>query len=136
MSVKINAVMGTTGIFTARSISGGKILAGASGDIISLTPPVGQRVKLTHLSTVAGDVESNMTVTIGTTDVTGVVAIDGNSPTGAGVITIGSYQAYPAGNPPATNFLQLTGKVNEVVKVTKNAGNTSFDVFYGYEFGE
>ena len=135
MSEKLSSVIEAGGDFITRSVSGGSVSSGSSGDIITLTPPADQRIRLTHLSTVSGVQENNISIFVGADDVTGVVSIKGDAPTYTGQISIGSYQPYAAGNPPSANHRQLTFGKNEVVVIRKNTGTTTNTVYYGYEAG-
>ena len=135
MSVTLNSIAAQSGDFITRLIGGAVISAGASGDLVTLTPPSGQRVRLTHLSNVAALTESNISVIVGGVDVTGVVSINGGAPTGSSR-SVGSFQAYAAGNPPNGNHTHLTGGTDEVVVIRKTTGSTSNDLYYSYQFGE
>lgn len=136
MSETLDSITKKNVDFVTRSISGGSISAGATGDVITLTPPTGQRVVLTHLSTTAGVSESNISVLIGGLDVTGVVSISGSSPAPLATLSVGSYQPYAAGNPPSNNHRQLAGGTGEPIVVRKNSGTTVNTLFYSYQFGE
>ena len=134
MSETLSAIVKTGGDFITRAAAGGTIAIGVTGDL-TLTPPSGQRVRLTHLSTTSGSQQSGMSVLIGGVDITGVVSIKGDAPVYTGTLSIGSYQAYTAGSPPNANHSQFTGSIDEPVIIRKNAGNTTVTIYYGYEFG-
>ena len=133
MSDKLNTIVGKQNDFATRFMGGGTIAIGDVG--VTLTPPAGQRVRLTHLSTAAGTSESNMNVTFGSTVVLSAHEIDGENPSGSGS-SVGSYQDYAAGNPPNRNYSFWTGGVDEPLGINKNTGNTTAIIYYGYEFGE
>ena len=134
MSDKLSAIVKTGGDFITRAASGGTIASGFTGDL-TLTPPSGQRVRLTHLSTVSGSQQAGMSVLIGGVDITGTVSVKGDAPTHTGQISIGSYQPYTAGNPPSANLSQITGNIGDTIVIRKGAGNTTVTIYYGYEFG-
>ena len=136
MSVSLESVINKKTDFITRSIGGAKILAGASGDLVTLTPPAGQKVRLSNLSNVAGLSETNISVIIGGVDITGVMTLNGGAPNATSVFSVGSYQAYSAGDPPRGNYKSFTGGTDEVVIVRKTTGSLSNDLFYGYQFGE
>ena len=127
----------TNGEFAAFDINGTRILAGVTGDILEVTPPPGQRVKLTNLSTSAGFEQSGISILFGATSVLSEKIISGPAPTvGTNRYSIGSYQPYAAGIPPSGNHTFITGDIDEVLVINKNAGNTARDIYYAYEFGE
>ena len=136
MSILLSAVM-SGGDFVSRLIGSGSIPAATSSasPLLTLTPPSGQRVRLTHLSTQAGDVQTGISVDFGTTTVISNSAISGATPT-FGSRSVGSFQPYAAGVPPQGNVIYLTGKTDEAVVITLGAGSTAEIIYYGYEYGE
>ncbi len=125
------------GEFVAEFADGGTIAALQTGELLELTPPTGQRVRLTHLSTGAGVDQGGISINFGAIEVLPASTISGPEPRAdANRFSIGTYQPYAAGFPPSGNHLYVTGKLGEALIITKNAGNTSFPLFYGYEFGE
>ena len=134
MSEKLSAIVKTGGDFITRAAAGGTIAIGTTGATI-LTPPSGQRVRLTHLSTTAGANQVGISVTLGSDVVITELDLDGDSPNTTAKFSVGSYQAYGAAAPPLANYSQFTGKVDEALTITKNAGNTVSTIYYGYEYG-
>ena len=137
MSILLGAVMGGGGDFISRSSGGGNIPAGASSatPLLTLTPPSGQRVRITHRSTQAGNVQTGISVTFGTAAVISNSAISGATPN-SGARSVGSFQPYAAGLPPHGNVIYLTGKTDEAAVVTLGVGSTAEVIYYGYEYGE
>ena len=135
MSETLSAIVKTGGDFITRAASGGVIATGNTGTLVTLTPPTGQRVRLTHLSTTAGTNQSGVSVNIGTKTVIDQLDLDGDSPTATVKFSVGNYQAYAAGTPPVSNFHKFTGGKNEDIVISKNTGNTTTSIYYGYEFG-
>ena len=137
MSTLLGAVMGGGGDFIPRSVGSGVIASGTSSAsaLLTLTPPSGQRVRLTHLSTQAGSVQTGISVDFGAATVIGNDAISGATPN-SGSRSVGSFQAYAAGTPPQGNTIYLTGKLDESVVITLGAGSTTSIIYYGYEYGE
>ena len=124
-------------IFSTKLVGWALIPAGSSGagtSLVTLTPPSGQRVILTHLSTKPAQTESNMGVTVGGVDVTGSISVKGDLPSGAS-ISVGSYLPYTAGIPPSNNHRQIYGGTDEVVVIRKT-GVTVNDLYYSYIIGE
>mgnify|MGYP005991250083 CR=1 FL=1 len=124
--------------FTALEANGGSIGAGASGDILTVTPPAGQRVRLTHLSTTDIDTafELSITVSFGLVDIISMGYLCGHAPI-TGRFSVGSYQPYSYTNPlpPAGSFGFFTGGTDEALVIGKT-GSTENTIYYGYEFGE
>lgn len=135
MSALLSTIVETGGDFITRAASSGLISSGVTGTILTLTPPAGQRVKLTNLSTTAATNQVGISVVIGASTVITELDLDGDSPNTAAKFSVGNYQAYAAAAPPLANYNQFTGKTNEVLTILKNAGNTTVTVYYGYEYG-
>ena len=134
MSATLSTIVKTGGDFVTRAAAGGTIAIGTTGATI-ITPPSGQRVRLTHLSTTAGANQVGISVTLGSDVVITELDLDGDSPNTVAKFSVGNYQAYGAAAPPMSNYHQFTGKVDEALAITKNAGNTTATIYYGYEFG-
>ena len=135
MSALLSTIVKNGGDFITRSASGGTIGAGVTGTILTLTPPAGQRVRLTHLSTTAGANQVGISVLIGASTLISELDLDGDSPNTTAKFSVGNYQSYAAGTPPVSNFHQFTGKTDEALTIVKNAGNTTVTIYYGYEYG-
>ncbi len=140
MSEKLNTIVGKQNDFATRFMGGGTIPIGSSGTPVTVTPPPGQRVRLTHLSTTAGVSQTGIRVSFGGSIVRSGT-VNGEDPEGTGGVSstfsIGSYQAYPAGLPPSHNYMQWTGDTDEALTLTKyDAGATAQTVYYGYQLGE
>jgi hypothetical protein len=135
MSEPLSAIVKTGGDFITRFAGGGTIATGQTGLLLTLDPPSGQRVRLTHLSTTAGAAQSGISVLLGSDTVIDEMELDGDTPNQAANFSVGKYQPYAAGNPPMTNYHQFTGKTGEDLTITKNAGNTAAIIYYGYEYG-
>lgn len=136
MSETLSDIVKTGGDFITRSASGGTISSGVTGTILTLTPPAGQRVRLTHLSvTAAASPQVGISVLLGISTVIDEQEVAGTLPSGFNTFSVGNYQPFSSGNPPSTNYQQFTGKTNEALTILKNAGNTTVTIYYGYEFG-
>ena len=123
---------GTSG-FVSRESSGEKVVStGASGDIIVLTPPAGQRVKLTKLICTTGP-ETGITITVGLTTVVNSLDLEDNTATSfaANEFIVGTSSGSAISPIP-----EILGKTNEVVTITKDTGSTSSNINYAYEYGE
>ena len=135
MSENLGSIIKKGGDFITRFASGGVVASGATGTLRTLTPPTGQRVRLTHLSTTAGANQVGISVTLGVETVIDELDLDGDSPNVDTKFSVGNYQPYAASLPPYGNYHQFTGKTDEALVILKNAGNTTVAIYYGYEFG-
>ncbi len=135
MSDKLNTIVEAGGDFITRAASGGTISTGVTGTILTLTPPTGQRVRLTHLSVDTAANQVGVSVVIGAHTIIDEQEVAGPLPSGFNSFSVGNYQPFSPGNPPSTNYQQFTGKKDEVLTILKNAGNTNRNIYYGYEFG-
>ena len=125
------------GEFVALEASSGTIGTGVTGDILTVTPPSGRRVRLTHLSTTSGSSQTDISITLGIAPVLVSQSISGYLPqANSGRYSIGRFQPYTAGAPPSGNHPFITGKTDEALIISKGAGNTGIAIYYAYEFGE
>ena len=138
MSEKLNTITGKENDFATRFMGGGsKVSGGGASIMLTLAPPPGQRVRLTHLSTTAGVFLGDISVKFDSTTVyTG--NIYGSRPDGGASVSfsVGSFQEYAAGPPPAGNYQWWTGGTDEVLTIVKNGADPSQTFYYGYQFGE
>ena len=127
-----------TGDFIPRSSGGGTVANGSPiGTLLTLTPPSGQRVRVTNLSTIPNvgiPLISQVQLNFGSIEIWDG-GVSGSDPDRTGRISIGAYQEYPSGDPPLGNYNHITGAVDEqfIVATTKI---TEQILYYGYEFGE
>ena len=137
MSEKLNSIVGKQNDFVTRAMSGGSIALSSPGTILTLTPPAGQRVRLTHLSIQTG-FQGGISVAFGATDVLSVINISGDNPSAvSSSYSVGSFQDYAAGVPPSGNYDYFTGGTDEPLTIVKDAaGSTTNIIYYGYQFGE
>ena len=136
MSEKLNTIVGKQNDFATRFMGGGTISIG--GTIVTLTPPTGQRVRLTHLSTAAGNVEAGIRVIFGSTIVI-LGGVNGGNPSRTGNLyySVGSYQPYAVGDPPMQNWEYFTGDTDEALIIEQQFGVPTLNlIYYGYQFGE
>lgn len=101
------------------------VASGASGDVIVLTPPEGERVKLRQLRFASANFEPI------DVEINGKVVITGDlSDTAPN--NIGKYIINDAVN---GGISHIFGGVNDVIKVVKPSGSTSQTIVYMYQFG-
>ncbi len=127
MSEKLISVIGSGADFKTRAIASGTISAGLNGDVLTLTPPAGQRVRITHLTSRTGS-NTFVNLTFGSTLLGAFTLTDGSSSSVIGEISIG-------GTPDMGNHVSITGEVDEAFIVAKGGPATTL-MDYGYEFGE
>ena len=123
-----NGVVGG-GSFRAQFASGVlNIPSSSTGTLVTLTPPDGQRVRLTLLvNAPATEPTSLTTITIdGVVVVTALVLMRSTGSTTTGVFGVGNQ----SGAEP-----EITGDVNEAIVVSTNVATTD-SIQYAYEFGE
>ena len=68
------------GEFVALEASSGTIGVGESGTLRTITPPSGQRVRLTHLSTTSPVIQVNITLRFGAVDLVTAKSVKGDIP--------------------------------------------------------
>lgn len=124
------------GEFTPRAAISGNLTPPLFGDILTITPPAGQKVRLTHLSTATPSDESGISVSFGASVLVSALALTGDNPSSGTRFSVGNYQPYAAATPPAGNFQYFTGKTDEPLIINKDIGGTSVTIYYGYEIGE
>ena len=124
------------GEFVALEAASGTIGVGESGTLRTITPPPGQRVRLTHLSTTSPVVQINITLRFDAVDLVTAKSVSGDIPQADSQFSIGSYQPYTAGAPPNGNHKHVTGKTDEVLYIILTTSTITVDLYYAYEFGE
>ena len=122
------------GSFNTRFISGWQTVAsGVTGDLITLTPPTGQKVKLVSLiPATMVTAQSGISISVNGVDVI-TTKILGSNATVVNSFVIGFSDA--DGTAPGRHP-HVIGDIDEEIKVVKNAGTTSSLLQYAYEFGE
>lgn len=109
--------------------------SGVTGDIITLTAPAGQLVKLYQLSCKTSGTQTGISVVSDDVTIVDQKELDDFAPltaSGTFVITRG-FGSSSATNASAGILTEVIGK--EVV-IKKNAGNTGIDIEYAYEYGK
>tara|TARA_R110002096_G_scaffold757_1_gene4294 strand:+ start:797 stop:1192 length:396 start_codon:yes stop_codon:yes gene_type:complete len=119
--------------FTATFISGAtQVLAGVSGNIITLTPPAGERVRLDQLfSGGGGTTETGISITVGGVNVVTSLILGSENANVTGLFNVGQ-----GGIKSHGTVSSILGAVNQVIVIIKDTGVTANTVSYGYEFGE
>tara|TARA_R110000822_G_scaffold170068_4_gene309954 strand:- start:432 stop:833 length:402 start_codon:yes stop_codon:yes gene_type:complete len=133
MSELLSSITRSGGDFITRFMGGGTFVSPNVLNVV-LTPPTGQRVRLTHLSTSGTNEEPSVTVSIDGNDIIVSKTLSGGTPLAPAKFSVGAFQAYPAGTPPNGNYTNVTGNTDEIIVISGGALSTT--VYYGYEFGE
>ena len=138
MSEVLGSVIGGSGEFTARSVGTGVAAIGVT-TLVTVTPPAGQRVKLTYLQvSSSSSVETGIFIAFGAVTVySGDLGI-GITPTNAsteGAFSVGYIPVASGTRAPRATHRYLLGKKNEAMVITKS-GTTISEISYGYEVGE
>lgn len=135
MSELLSSITGGGGGFKPSFISGQiSLSSGASGDIITITPPSGKAVNLTGLATSVNTAESGVSLTVG-----GVTIVNGLDLAG-GTTGVGEFQVAQTSNAGTTtssvgSTQDILGAIDEVIIVKKDTGNTTQTILYSYEYG-
>ena len=136
MSEKLSSIVGGVGEFISREIGQGQTVATAvSGNLAVITPPSGQRVRLTHLSTLTAVSRTNVSLIFGATKILDDKTISGEQPH-TDSFSIGSYSPYGTATPPNGNHQYVTGKRDEALTIFSESMTGLGAVYYGYEIGE
>jgi hypothetical protein len=128
MSALLSSITGSSGGFLAKFSSlSVNIASGVTGDLVILTPPAGQKVRLTGLFCSSADIQADISIDINNVNITPngtVVPFDNPSLAPGSAIQVGGL---------LTGHLE--GKVNEEIKIIKGAGNTTQPIIFSYQFG-
>ncbi|MFK5949861.1 MAG: hypothetical protein QM500_13950 [Methylococcales bacterium] len=136
MSEKLSSVIGGRSDFITRDKGSGNIITGTSGLVLTLTPPIGQRVRITYLSTSVGATQVGVILAFGGVNLSASLTIDdGTTGTGVTSMSIGGIPVNSSTNPPRKAKRYITGGKDEAFTVSYSASGTN-SVFYGFEFGE
>jgi len=130
MSELLSSVVGGGGGFVTTFVSGHQeIPASSSGDILVLTPPTGQKVKLTGLV----GAESGITITVGTETV-----VDALNLSSAATLNVDEFLLSHTANNTAlqtVGYVQsIDGGTDEVITITASSPTVGV-VDYSYQFG-
>ena len=129
MSELLSSVTGGGGGFITKYASPNiSVASGSTGTFATLTPPQGQKVKLTGLVSAASSHTIGTTVTIGGVDVVN----DEKLTSSDGVLIVDGMSVGYAN--PIQNY--ITGDVNEVIELKASGGALQTGVYYSYQFGE
>lgn len=124
------------GEFVAQFAGSGTVASSTpGGTILTITPPSGQRVRVTNLSTDTSGIITNATLSFDSLDILTSISISGQAPNSGLRYSIGNYQPYGVGAPPVGNHKFITGKIGEAF-IVSTTSTTSGVLYYAYEFGE
>lgn len=122
------------GVFVPTFLSGTQeVSIGASGAIITLTPPTDERVLLSSLLNASVN-ETDIKLTVGADDLITNTLNYSNSTVGKFAVGQGGAGTVNEANTAGT-YPEIMGGVNEVIVVTKTTGTTGAAIKYAYQFG-
>ena len=129
--VKLSTVAGgITGNIKFFSGSIATVAPGASGAIITLTPPSGERIVLTCLAT-TGSAEGGVTVNVNGSPVITSKDLDSDTTTALDRFNVGAGSNGSVFSYPGT-LKEIVGGIDEVITVVKDTGNTTRTIAYSY----
>jgi hypothetical protein len=135
MSELLSSIVGGGGGFVVKSASGALSLPNTqpAGDILVITPPIGQRVKLTTLVK-QGLTQAGYTITVGSTVVVNNLTLTDeiDNPV-AGSFLVGSTPVFQ-NNYGSRGITEILGGVDEAITVN-SANITNSKIYYSYQFG-
>jgi len=128
----LSTIIGSGDGFITKFVSGVITLAsGASGDVVTLTPPANQKVKLTGL--VSATTEPGVTVTLGGSDVVTSLQLVSSDSQSTGDFSI---NATKSGVGQLSSIEAITGDEDEQLVIKKDTGSTVANITYTYQFGQ
>jgi hypothetical protein len=130
----LKLIYGGGGSFRPTFFSGSlTILSGASGTLLTITPPVGKKVRLVSLSSAVATSEANIQITVDGSIVVGPLNLSSSLPAGAGQFCVGSVSG-PSGAINNVSIDYLEG-ISSIV-ITKTTGSTSNALSYSFAYGD
>jgi len=113
------------------------ITSGASGTMVTLSPPSGQKVRLTALGMVATTTETGITVQVNSVDaVDSKVLVGTNATTANGFLIAPGIPNGIGASEVGSAYPPIVGGIDEDITIIKDTGSTAADIIYGYQFGE
>ena len=139
MTIKLSTKAGG-GEFKPSFFSGSLTLAaGASGTVISLTPPPGKKVRLSLLTASNTGNENGMTVNVdGVSVISSLILTDSRGTSVAGYFYIGGLGAMGGSGTLSNGFgiLNLTSEADGSIQIIKDSGSTVQTLVYAYQYGD
>ncbi|MCP4322673.1 MAG: hypothetical protein GY787_12680 [Alteromonadales bacterium] len=118
-------VLAVSGFTAAQQIS-----AGASGDLLVITPPQGKRAALNGLCvTSAGSDITGITITSGVRSVITSKTLTASDARGVNEFNIGTVFLNGSAGSPG-NIDMIVGELDEVIIIKKDSGTISHDILY------
>lgn len=122
---------GSSGVFVPNSISGGSQLStGASGAILTVTPPSGERAVLVSLLCQGAGSESGITISVGGTNIISAGQLAGSAISSGQFIISSGVSSEHTTTESAYITPPIIGGVDEAIVVTKDTGSTSNFISY------
>lgn len=129
----LKLIYGGGGSFTPTFFSGTlQVAAGASGTLLTITPPAGKKVRLMGLCC-ATNTEANITVSTDTGVVVGPLTLSIGSGSSIGHFAVASNLSI--GGAPSTNGIPYIDSLSALI-IQKTSGSTTNAINYSYAFGD
>jgi hypothetical protein len=132
----LKLVYGGGGSFTATFFSGVlSVPSPASGTLVTITPPIGKKVRLTALGMAAGFTEANISVTANGAPVVTALTLIGSPTATVGTFAVGQTSVTAGGGSPTFAAIDHIDSIGPIV-ISKTTGSTAQPVYYSYAFGD
>lgn len=125
----LSSIVGSGNALILSDFTGAQTVAsGASGDVLTITPPSGKSAVLAGL---AADTlqETGVTITVGTRTFVSSKTLTSGIADSSGEFNIGSLSVTATSQNPG-NIQMLIGRPDEVIRVTKDTGSTANIINY------
>lgn len=110
---------------------GDTIALGVTGELVKITAPAGQLVRLHSLSTTTTSNQVGISLGVDGEIVVPTNILSDESPSNSGFYISRAI----GGSSVATGLQQISELIGDEITINKNAGNTAESIFYAYEFG-
>lgn len=130
----LKLVYGSGGSFTPSFFSGAlRIASGSSGTLLTITPPVGKKVRLMGLAMVTiGNTETGIIITASSGTVVNGLTLQSSATNTVGGFCVGQDAASAAGVASSIPYIDSTANL----VISKSAGSTTSDIVYSYAYGD
>lgn len=130
----LKLVYGGGGSFNPSFFSGTLTIgSGSSGNILTITPPAGKKVRLTGLASNTSTTETGISVTTSQGTVVSALTLSHSSGSVNGQFCVASNLS--VGGTPSTNGIPYIDSITTIV-INKNTGSTVNNIFYSYAYGD
>ncbi len=133
----LSSLIGGGGGFVVTSHSGSQQIApGSSGTILTLTPPIGERIRLTVFSPAATTTVTDLQLNVNGAQLCTGTCSGATSLVGSWCVNgVGVSSASVSNQNWAGYIPEVLGGVDEVITVVATGANTASTIYYGYQTG-